>query len=266
MQRIFPNIQTAIQYALGELKTKGEVRTTESWQGLKNEVRMWEYDELYFRAIMPQGNIEIQRQTKATQPWAEDHFQERVGGQPLNPGEQYKNWPFYGNKDQSNNRFRNVNYKFSHSYMERYWPKFANPEHFNSSNNPVFTHGNFGIRYAYGDLMDVIELLHKEPNTRQAYLPVWFPEDTGVLHGGRVPCTIGYHFIVRDYRLHINYHIRSCDALRHFKNDIYLTVRLGQWVLQQLCYKDIKWAEINMGILSMNITNFHCFEQEKNLI
>ena len=30
---------------------------------------------------------------------------------------------------------------------------------------------------------DVIDLLEREPFTRQAYLPIWFPEDTGAFHG-----------------------------------------------------------------------------------
>ena len=66
----------------------------------------------------------------------------------------------------------------------------------------------------YGDLDDVVTLLTNDPLTRQAFLPMWFPEDTGVVHGTRVPCSLGYHFMQRDGRLSITYYIRSCDIVR----------------------------------------------------
>src|SRR5690606_13014492 len=54
-------------------------------------------------------------------PWADDHFLERVGGEPLNPGEEWKNWPWAG----SAAKFRDPSERFNHSYAERLWPKFA---------------------------------------------------------------------------------------------------------------------------------------------
>ncbi len=92
----------------------------------------------------------------------------------------------------------------------------------------------FGIRYNYGDFGDVIRLLQREPFTRQAFLPMWFPEDTGSVHGERVPCTIGYHFMRRGNYLHIVYYIRSCDYLRHFRDDIYVACINLMWVLETL--------------------------------
>lgn len=239
---------------------------------------------------MPNSLNILTQQTKPNLPWAEEHFKERVDGYPTNPGETYKIWPYYKNTDFNDKNFRNFKHEpgydnkgkmvevsivngpyqtdqFTHTYMERYWPKYANPDHFNSSNNPVFTHGNFGIRYVYGDLRDLVGLLIREPYTRQAYLPVWFPEDTGVLHGGRVPCSLGYHFIMRNNKLNIHYTIRACDFIRHFRNDIYLTVRLAMWVLGEL--KQKPWwelSDIQLGLITFDCISLHIFEQEKNLI
>jgi thymidylate synthase len=210
---------------------------------------------------MPNHLEDLQRFTKATQPWAENHFKERVGKLPLNPGNEYKNWPFY----REDKKFRNVGEQFTHTYMERYWPRLAGKK---QANYEGFEgEPNKGIRYEYGDLDDVIRLLGFEPNTRQAYLPVWFPEDTGVLHGGRVPCSIGYHFQMRNHQLDIAYTMRASEGLRHFRNDIYLTVRLGQWVLEQLTHHcpDV-WQHVTMGVLTMHVVNFHVFKQEINLI
>jgi len=107
---------------------------------------------------------------------------------------------------------------FTHTYQERFWP------------DPEIQ----GIRYTYGDLDDLVNLLLIEPMTRQAFIPIFFPEDTGATHGGRIPCTLGYHFMLRNHRLHMWYFIRSCDYVRHFRDDLYLSVRLLLWVMDEL--------------------------------
>jgi len=124
-----------------------------------------------------------------------------------------------------------------------------------------------GIRFDYGDLGDVIDLLEKEPFTRQAFLPIWFPEDTGVTHGERVPCTIGYHFMRRDKFFHISYFIRSCDYIRHFRDDIYLAIRKLMWILDELKKRDPEgWKNVVPGYYSMHIISLHCFNKEKGLL
>jgi hypothetical protein len=184
-------------------------------------------------------------------PWADDHFLERVSGKPLNPPPSWAWWPWAS----SAKHFREGE-KFNHTYPERYWPKEAGEA-------PMLP-TNFGIRGPYGDLNDVVELLRRDPLTRQAYLPIFFPEDTGVGDGGRKPCTLGYQFIVRENKLHVFYPMRSCDLLRHFRDDCYLTVRLALWVLEQLAATEGPndnpfWTEIELGSLVMHTTSLHCF-------
>lgn len=158
-------------------------------------------------------------------PWAEDHFAERVAGKPLNPAPSHEWWPYAkgGNKDHIQGG------QFDHTYPERYWPKRAN--------RSEGEWGNGGIRFRYGDLDDLVNLLAEQPYTRQAYLPMWFPEDTGAIREGkniRVPCSLGYHFLIRNGELSCRYYLRSCDLYRHFHNDIYMTARLVQWVCEQV--------------------------------
>src|SRR5262245_45278578 len=57
---------------------------------------------------------------KPNLPWADDHFEERVCGQPINPGIQWANWPW--GKSAATHRTGEI---FNHNYMERYWPKNA---------------------------------------------------------------------------------------------------------------------------------------------
>ena len=275
MQQIFSNLTQGINYAKQCLRNYGQViKADNKWQGVKINRSMFEVDNVYFRCCMPQSPIALEEQVKPDMPWAEDHFQERVGGKPLNPGEQYKNWIGYKaeNKDWNDLHFRPEGV-FTHTYMERYWPRYAGEKYKPFLANPQ---GHFpphcGVRYEYGDLLDVINLLYKEPFTRQAYLPIWFPEDTGVLHGGRVPCSIGYHFMRKGDDLNIHYMIRACDYIRHFRNDIYLTVRLAQWVLDrvkrlsELDSNANPWTGCQLGIFTMDIVHFHVFESERNLI
>ncbi len=208
----------------------------------------------------------LRKDIKPNLPWADDHFAERVNGWPLNPGKQWTNWP-WGNKA---NTFRDGMGKFSHTYMERYWPiqagKLDDDRYYNRGRSTGLGTANVnrGIRFNYGDLKDVINLLVKYPNTRQAYLPVWFPEDTGVVHGERVPCSLGYHFIQRHDYLHCVYYLRSCDIYRHFRDDIYLTIRLMLSVLK-MC-KELNndtWKNVKPGIFTMHITSLHMFVNDR---
>jgi len=122
-----------------------------------------------------------------------------------------------------------------------------------------------GIRYKYGNLNDVVDLLKREPYTRQAFLPIWHPEDTGAIHGERVPCTLGYHFIRRENYFHVFYYIRSCDYIRHFRDDIYLCVRKLYWILEQL-KNNKNWKEVLPGTYNMFITSLHVFKNEKEIL
>jgi thymidylate synthase len=112
-----------------------------------------------------------------------------------------------------------------------------------------------GIRFKYGDLADVVTLLARHPYTRQAYLPVWFPEDTGARDGGgkdiRVPCSLGYHFMIRDGELSCRYYLRSCDLYRHFSNDIYMTARLVQWMCGAVQVEAQNLSEFGIGDISL---------------
>ena len=226
-----------------------------NWQSVdiseRAEMQPHELLNVTIEHAIPETMVYAMTEIKPNLPWAEDHFEERVSGKPLNPPPSHEWWPF--NRRSSNDQFRSDE-RFSHTYPERFWPKRAGNPQFSEAGSLTRQVDRAGIRFAYGDLMDVVSHLVKDPLSRQAYLPVWFPEDTGIVHGQRVPCTLGYHFIIRDNKLHCVYYIRSCDYMRHFADDVYMAMRLTQWVLDKT-----EHDHLDMGVLTMHITSFHVF-------
>lgn len=240
------------------------------WQSQKIETPMRELLHVAFAWQMPEDPQNLAIQTGARLPWAEDHFLERVGGEPLNPSPSEAWWPFAKKQDGTNVEHKSEGEAFSHTYPERMWPKLANvpwsSETADNYRSWVFPeYQNRGIRFDYGDLNDVVNQLSKSPNTRQAYLPIWFPEDTGAVHGKRVPCTLGYHFIIRDGILDISYFMRSTDLLRHFQDDIYLAVRLAQWVVKEL-KEEKPHRPLRVGQIVFHTANMHIFEPDVEMI
>ena len=263
MTQRFSGFRAAIAKARLLLRDTGYMVKPDFWQGVqvaeRPEAKMREILNFDFSTMILDYDLDALRaDIQPNLPWADEHFEkERVSGQPINPGETWKTWP-YGN---SAGNFRDEQGQFNHSYAERYWPKFAHQTIGGYLNTAEWTPNDGdalrGIRYFYADLNDLIDHFARDPLTRQGYLPVWFPEDGS--HNDRKPCSLGYHFIMRHGYFHVNYYIRSCDIIRHFQDDIYLTVRLQLWLLEQLRKKDDRWNEIRPGIFSMYITSLHCF-------
>lgn len=217
-----------------------------------------ELQNVNFEMNMAENIGGAQRFIQPNLPWAEDHFLERVGGVPLNPPPSAKIWPFA----QAGHAEHTDDYgMFSHTYPERFWPKHAGhdisgycPGEVGYDELECEAGPNAGIRYSYGDLNDVARMLHDDPATRQAYLPIWFPEDTGATQGQRVPCSLGYHFMIRRGRLNMTYIIRAVDFMRHFRDDVYMAVRLGQWMANVANVPDLR-----VGTLTMHVMSMHCF-------
>jgi len=238
------NLHNAIYIANTDI-SKAPFRKAGIWQGVHQykDMDMRVLRNFSFQAPVPTRKEKLQEETQADQPWSEVHFQERVSGKPLNPGESYKIWPYNSFKKEQDPYMDGE--VFSHTYMERFWPKRANDLGGNRN----------GIRYTLGDLADVIKQINDNPLTRQAYLPIFFPEDTGAKGGIRVPCTLGYLFEVWDGKLDCTYYIRSCDSFRHFRNDVYLTARLMIYIAQR--------TFTTTGNLTMHIANLHLFVNDE---
>jgi len=246
-----------------QFKVEAKLIKPTRWQGISTQGKpdLETYELLNHSstvALQSESLAYYRRDIGPDLPWSDDHFEERVCGYPLNPGLQWSKWRMGKGAD----NFRLSDGTFNHNYMERLWPKHARqvppteiaPENWGTSELP-----HRGILYEYGDLKDLVGLLAREPDTRQAYLPLWFPEDTGAAHRDRVPCSLGWHFIVRDNKLHVVYYLRSVDLVNHWKNDLYLAVRLLLWVLDEARAINPDWLDTQPGTLTTHITSFHCF-------
>lgn len=240
---------------MAEIMDRGEEVEVGEWQSQdvrdKPEMISREMRHRTFSMAIPRTIGTLQEIVVPNLPWAEDHFLERVSGEPLNPPPSEAWWPFRV----KNNEAHKQDEKFSHTYPERIWPKYGG--------DLLLSTPNAGLRYYLGDLNDLVSLLAKNPLTRQAYLPIWFPEDTGAVEGQRVPCTIGYHFLVRNNLLDIVYYIRSCDLLRHFRDDVYMAARLAQWVCDELQSSGLA---IRTGQLVMYISSLHYFRGDYPMV
>ena len=361
------NFAMAIERTRAYLVHNGQRVDTGHWQGVTTEGRPdLETRELLGMSFECQVDISLDglsHQIQPNLPWADDHFEERVSRVPSNPGEQYKNWPWWRGQataleevimpelraedwaylaalidgdgsislkhkwhprikiTQKDREYLSRQYtkfqvgtvrdveqpgaghliwrisaieevrwvllnclpfldlkkptaeqalamlqhsptarklptasRFTHTYQERYWP------------------AGRGIRYDYGDLDDVVALLLRQPYTRQAWLPIFFPEDTGAVHRGRIPCTLGYQFMLRDDRLHMWYVIRSCDYVRHFRDDLYLSARLLLWVLNELQEAELQndaeqvWVDVKPGIFHFHAFSLHYHLGDEHLL
>jgi hypothetical protein len=279
--RHFITPHSAITHSIKMLKDYGMDVDPGHWQGVSTEGRpdlmTRELLNMAFSCGIPHTIEDAAVSCEPNLPWAEAHFRERVSRVPSNPGVEYQNWPWWrgqvsattiaGHEAHSPGMDSLQEPTFTHTYQERFWPKRANGV---GRDNWRPLEDKFGIRYHYGDLDDVVELVRRHPNTRQATLPIFFPEDTGARHGGRVPCTLHYHFLLRHGRLNLWYPIRSCDAVRHFRDDLYMAVRLCQWVIEELRNGDndypeqALWEDTIPGNLYFSAYSFHVHKGDEH--
>ena len=220
------------------LSTQGYEVTTERWQGKEEPPAFLEILHADLVAKMANSAEGASNLVKATQPWADVHFEERVSGVPYNPPPSHTMWLKDTEKYLSGSAF-------SHSYPERMW----------------CDKNTDGIRFKWGNLDDAVSLLKKEPMTRQCYVPMWFPEDlTAANMGERVPCTFGWHFINRGDELHCAYHMRSCDVIRHLHNDLYFANRLTLWLIEK------SGLNLKPGYLHFSASSLHCFTVDRYVL
>lgn len=162
------------------------------------------------------------KDVQCTKDWADAEFVERISPQFINPGTAWeirKNvWTEYLEKN---------NGKFAYSY-----------------NNRIRT-----------QLDNVISELKKHEQTRQAIISIFDAgKDSDAIGTDRIPCSMYYQFASREGKLNIIYNMRSCDYNLHFSNDMYLAVKLLNYVAKEV--------GMEVGNLYMNIGSMHIYKYD----
>lgn len=152
--------------------------------------------------------------------WCHAEFKERIDPSAGNPGTAWK-------------------------LREEVWVEFINEE------------GEFDYTYserynAFEQLERVIAELKDNPDTRQAIIHVHFPADVYRMRDKRIPCSVYYQFMVRRGKLDVIYNMRSCDYDTHFRNDIWLTDELRNYIAEKI--------GIPPGLFHMNIGSLHRYK------
>lgn len=158
------------------------------------------------------------------QPWADEEFKERINPYGnVNPGKAYKL------REEIWNEYMHDG-KFAYSYNERF---FRNRQ-----------------------LDKIIARLQEDHDSRQLWLSVWdLNEDVDKLGGiSRVPCSLGYNFQFREGKLNIHYVMRSCDFNTHFPNDVYLAIKLLEYVA--------KMCNMEVGNFTHTMFSLHVYKKD----
>lgn len=175
--------------------------------------------------------------TGVSQPWADAEFEERV----------YDPW----NRDEVGGG--------------TYSPDFVNPGTAWETRKEVWTEFMHDGRMAYtynerfwnnDQLRKIIDRLKEDHDSRQLWLSVWDPcIDPDNLGGvSRVPCSLGYNFQFRDGKLNIHYVMRSCDFSTHFRNDVYLAIKLLEYVAKE--------AGLEVGNFTHSMFSLHVYKKD----
>lgn len=82
----------------------------------------------------------------------------------------------------------------------------------------------------------VIRELQVRPTTRQAVVTMYDVHQDLMNWGGRdrVPCSLTYHFTIRNGKLCLIYSQRSCDFLRFFATDVWIACELLHYVAESV--------------------------------
>jgi len=174
---------------------------------------------------------------RPTQPWVTNELVERLSGHPLNPGEAYKLrrnvW----------DQFLRAG-KFAYTYAER----IARVEKHRELKE---------VYHRLPSQVDlIVDLLKKDPASRQAFMSIWNPDIDLERAGGeaRIPCSLGYYFQIRQGRLNMTYLQRSADFSTHFHNDIWLAINLQDAIAQRL--------EVPLGYFCHWLGSLHVFSKD----
>lgn len=203
--RIYTNMFEAVKETERELIEMGTIVHPETMQDLKvkgNEE--FETKELQGYAYAITSNSKINEDFEklgGSLEYANAEYIERISPQWINPGVAYQ-------------------------FREKVWKPFIHEGRFSYTYNERIRE----------QLDFIIEELKKNPNTRQAIISIYDRHQDMSNIGGksRIPCSMYYQLLRRVKNgkevLDIIYTMRSCDIYAHFIYDIFVTMKLQEFI------------------------------------
>lgn len=219
------------------VEAQKEIERTLYEMGIK--VRPYSYqnkivkDDPNFETIELQGesytivdHSDMGKMKGLTLDWCKAEFEERINPIPINPGEAWK-------------------------LRRDVWEQFLVKSDFQFIETEVFDY-TYNKRMGY-QIPIIINELKERPNTRQAVIEVhnnYLDLDS---MGGkkRIPCSLNYTFLIRKRRLDIYYMQRSCDFVTHYANDVWLAIKLMQYIAKKV--------EVEPGHFHHYIVSLHSY-------
>lgn len=247
--RRYNNFEEAYSENQRELKEMGIRVHTQTFQDKNISDLADEYDTMEIRDHAYSVINPMVRDLEPTQPWADAEWAERlsgINGKLVNPGsawrvrkDEYMDWL----------EFIEIDSKPMPMGMDRdEWSKQV----LKAGNRARFAY-TYSQRFAISyQVQHLINRLKEDPFTRQGWISIWLTTiDPDRIGRRRVPCTLGYQFMFRDGRLHIHYKMRSCDFDTHFENDIWMAMKLLEYVSKQ--------THLPMGSFTHSMDSFHSY-------
>jgi thymidylate synthase len=223
--RIYANCNEAIKDIGRELKKCATTVHTQTYQNKdisKDDNFVTKEIQAYSFAVLDSSDKD--RMPNVTLEWCKAEISERTALEPVNPGKAYllrrEVWDEFL-----------VDGEFEYTYSERMW----------------------------WQIEDVVNELKKRPETRQAIIEIHQRDkDQFVMGIERVPCSMYYHFMIRDGKLDVIYTMRSSDFATHFQNDIWLAIALRDLIAAELT--------IAPGKFIMFVSSLHIYKKDWNLL
>ena len=219
--RNFPEAQNEIKRDLAELGVEVHGETMQD-KNIENDPDYFTRELTnYIYTVLDPDYTEIEG---VHEEWVAQEWDDRIIGD-LNPGRSWK-----------------VRKEVWNRFLER-----------SPKNIPTFSY-TYSQRMGGYHITRIIEELHLNPNSRQLWLPVWYPNDETRRGKRRVPCSLGYWFVMREKKLHMTYMMRSCDLYTHYANDIALAAMLLHYIAGQV--------EVPVGPLTHYVGSFHVYAKD----
>jgi len=225
MSRIYENMREAINEIERDIVEMG---ITVHTQTMQNKV-IKDDDNFSTLEIQNYSFSILDMSTKIADDldWCKAEFVERVSGKEMNPG---MSWVL---RESTWKPFLNADGRMDYTYADRF---------------------RYGVEMTQFE--NVIKMLHRDPNSRQAIIHMHFPSDVekaiDMENPVRIPCSMYYQFIIRRNKLDVIYNMRSSDFDTHFKNDIWLADELRNFIAVKL--------GIEPGIYHMNVGSLHRYK------